>query len=86
MSKRSLLSAGAVALGVLSIASAALAGPPGHPFERKPVPAPAAPQAQGQAQATTCDCMMMKGAAAMRDQCMAMMSLPRAPSQPGSAG
>lgn len=85
MSKRSLPSAGAIALGVLSIASAALAGPPGHPFERKPVPAPAAPQAQGQAQ-TTCDCMMMKGAAAMRDQCMAMMSPPTAPSQPGSAG
>ena len=85
MSMRHLLSAGAVALGVLSLATAVFAGPPGHPFDRKLVPAPATPLAP-QAQADTCDCMMMKGAAAMREQCMAMMSDHRQQQTPGSAG
>lgn len=85
MSVRHLLSAGALALGVLSVAPAVLAGPPGHPFERKSVPAPTAPPAP-QARASTCDCMMMKGAAAMREQCMAMMSDHREPHTSGSAG
>lgn len=73
--------ASALALGLvlaLSVgASAALAQRGYRP------PTPAAPSAQNAAQdaayvsthrAATCDCPMMKGDAAMREQCMSMMS------------
>jgi hypothetical protein len=78
MTMRQTLSIAAVCVGVTLTAAPAFAGPPGHPFERKPVPAgPAGPatDAGPQARTASCDCpMVMKGDTAMRDQCMAMMS------------
>lgn len=38
------------------------------------------------ARKAACDCSMMKGNAAMQDQCMAMMSGPNAAAKPGAAG
>lgn len=45
------------------------------------------PEAAALARKANCDCAMMKGDAAMQEQCMAMMSAPNAgAAKPGAAG
>jgi len=93
MTHRSLLAAGAVALGLSITASAALAQPYGRGGNYSPAPQPRS-QSQSQKDHTRdmprmagCDCKMMRGDMSMRDQCMGMGGMPHeTPSKPGSPG
>ena len=83
--------AGAMALGLLvalSSASTALAQPGGKAAAFFPRPKPPASSTEDASKAAAkCDCPMMKGDAAMRDHCMAMMVKPGGDSsKPGSPG
>jgi len=72
MTSRILLTAAALALGLVAAASAASAQPygKGGNYSTAPVQKPPAAQA---GPARDCDCPMMKGDQAMREQCMTMM-------------
>jgi hypothetical protein len=86
MTNRIHLTAAALALGIVAVASAASAQPygKGGNYSMAPVQKPPAVQA---APARDCDCPMMKGDQAMREQCMTKMP-DHAPPAPkgGSAG
>jgi hypothetical protein len=70
MTQRHSLVAGALSLGLALFAvSAANAQPSGKGGNYGPQPPAAAPKTHH----AKCDCPMMKGDAAMRDQCMSMM-------------
>ena len=89
MTLRSLLAAGAVALGLSITASAALAQPYGKGGNYASAPQPRSESQSDHARhmrrMTPCDCPMMRGDMSMRDQCMGGM--PReTPSRPGSPG
>jgi hypothetical protein len=73
MTMRQTLFIAAICVGVTLSAAPAFAGPPGHPFERKPVPAGPATDAGPQARTANCDCPMM-------------MSDHREPTRPGAPG
>ena len=87
MTSRKTSSAVAFALGAILtvVSSAASAGPPGNILAQRP--AAPAPNRPSEGQAANCDCRRMMGDAAMRDQCMSMMSDHRGetsePRQPG---
>jgi hypothetical protein len=76
MTKLNLVAAGALALGLAATAFASHAQPYGKGGNYSLAPAARA-SAQGEhrphMRMAKCDCPMMKGDAAMRDQCMAMM-------------
>lgn len=90
MTKLNLVAAGALALGLAATAFASQAQPYGKGGNYSLAPAPrAAAQAEHRPhlQKAKCDCPMMKGDAAMQDQCMSMMGDRRGdapkPGQPG---
>lgn len=76
MTNRNFTALGALALGLSIATSAAFAQPYGKGGNYAPAPA-ARPSAQDEHRShmrdARCDCSMMKGAGAMRDQCMSMM-------------
>jgi hypothetical protein len=73
MTPRQTLSAAALCVGAILTAAPAFAGPPGDVFARRPVPAAAPADATHPVLAANCDCSSMKGDAAARDRCMALM-------------
>lgn len=87
MTNRNFTALGALALGLSIAASAAVAQTYGKGGNYTPAPAARPSEHWSQMRDAKCDCSMMKGAGAMRDQCMSMMGAPHdgtsQPRQPG---